>query len=49
MADAAETLSGVRENNYSSCIAACARNEFKSAYGYSWLYKDLYEQGIRKG
>lgn len=48
VADASESICGIRENNVSSSIAACARNEFFSCYGYSWLYKDLYEQGETK-
>lgn len=48
VADAAEELYGTRENNVSKTIAGCARNEFYSCYGYSWLYKDLYEQGETK-
>lgn len=38
VADAAEHLSGERENSYSSCIASCARGLFDNAYGYSWRY-----------
>ena len=33
VADAAESLSGERENSYSTCIASCARGLINTAYG----------------
>lgn len=38
VADAAESLSGERENSYSTCIASCARGLINTAYGYIWSY-----------
>lgn len=38
VADAAEFLSGKRENSYSTCIASCARGLTNTAYGYIWSY-----------
>lgn len=38
VADAAEFLSGERENSYSTCIASCARGLTNTAYGYIWSY-----------
>ena len=38
VADAAEFLSGERENSYSTCIAHCARGLINTAYGYIWSY-----------
>lgn len=38
VADAAEFLSGKRENSYSTCIALCARGLINTAYGYIWSY-----------
>ena len=35
-------------SSVSTTIASCARNEFFSAYGYCWLYKDLFDKGVRK-
>lgn len=35
VADAAEEISGERENKYSTSIASCARNEYKTAYGFA--------------
>lgn len=38
VADAAELLSGERENSYSTNIANCARGLTNTAYGYIWSY-----------
>lgn len=48
VASASEFLHASRASNVSSTIASCARNEFFSAYGYCWLYKDLFDKGVRK-
>ena len=39
VADAAEDLSGSRNGPYSCSIAACARGEIKTAYGFKWQYE----------
>ena len=38
VADAAEFLSGKRENSYSKNIASCSRGLTNTAYGYIWSY-----------
>lgn len=44
VADAAEALSGKRENSYSTGIANCARGHIPTAYGYKWIYKERYDK-----
>lgn len=48
VASTSEFLQTPRESSVSTTIASCARNEFFSAYGYCWLYKDLFDKGVRK-